>query len=347
MIAPGSGRVFISHSANDAAIASDICSAIEARGIPCWIAPRNVRAGDDFLESIQGAIESAPAFVLVLSRASSESPFVLSETQVAFDCKRPIFPVRVEKVDPGGSLRMLLSRWHRVDAIGAGRESGIRRLAEAVSRRVGGGGGARDHRRSERGPPGPAGALPARQWSWSAFAGGPFWLFRHGSMGAGVAAVCALLAMGLVGAVLAGGALGAISFLLAGWLAIGAATAAIGSPARTASGAAPGSAAAIAISCAAMLLLVIGLALAEPPAAPDPPMNTVSKGLAEPADGAVRPPDARVDVDGIANDFANAIDEMVEAARAEAEANAIAAQENAMMLEPDPFYSNYATVNGM
>lgn len=148
MTALGGGRVFISHSADDAAIASDICAAIEARGIACWIAPRNVRAGDDFLESIQAAIESAPAFVLVLSRASSVSPFVLSETQVAFDYKRPIFPVRIEKVDPGGSLRMLLSRWHRVDAIGPGRESGIRRLAEAVSRRVASGSGARDTRGS-------------------------------------------------------------------------------------------------------------------------------------------------------------------------------------------------------
>jgi hypothetical protein len=146
----GAGRVFISHSADDAAIASEICAAIEARGVHCWIAPRNVRAGDDFLESIQAAIESAPAFVLVLSRASSESPFVLSETQVAFDYKRPIFPVRIEKVDPRGSLRMLLSRWHRVDAIGPGREGGIGRLAEAVARRVAAGSGARDTKGSVR-----------------------------------------------------------------------------------------------------------------------------------------------------------------------------------------------------
>lgn len=167
MTALGGGRVFISHSADDAAVASDICAAIEARGIACWIAPRNVRAGDDFLESIQAAIESAPAFVLVLSRASSVSPFVLSETQVAFDYKRPIFPVRIDKVDPGGSLRMLLSRWHRVDAIGPGRESGIRRLAEAVSRRVASGSGARDTRGSR--PAGAEGAVAGRR-NWPAIA---------------------------------------------------------------------------------------------------------------------------------------------------------------------------------
>lgn len=166
MTALGAGRVFISHSADDAAIASDICAAIEARGIPCWIAPRNVRAGDDFLESIQAAIESAPAFVLVLSRASSLSPFVLSETQVAFDYKRPIFPVRIEKVDPSGSLRMLLSRWHRVDAIGPGREGGIRRLAEAVSRRVATGTGARDTRGSRVA----VAEEPARRRNWPAIA---------------------------------------------------------------------------------------------------------------------------------------------------------------------------------
>ncbi len=170
MSALGSGRVFISHSADDAAIASEICAAIEARGIPCWIAPRNVRAGDDFLESIQAAIESAPAFVLVLSRSSSVSPFVLSETQVAFDYKRPIFPIRTEKVDPRGSLRMLLSRWHRVDAIGPGRESGIRRLAEAVSRRVAAGSGARDTGGSGQGAGDGEGIVPGRRRNWPALA---------------------------------------------------------------------------------------------------------------------------------------------------------------------------------
>lgn len=168
MTALGSGRVFISHSADDAAIASQICAAIEARGIRCWIAPRNVRAGDDFLESIQAAIESAPAFVLVLSRASSVSPFVLSETQVAFDYKRPIFPVRIEKVDPRGSLRMLLSRWHRVDAIGPGRQSGIARLAEAVSRRVAAGTGARDTRGSGHGAGDGEGIDRGRRRNWPA-----------------------------------------------------------------------------------------------------------------------------------------------------------------------------------
>ena len=46
------GRVFISHSADHLAVASEVCAAIEKRGIACWIAPRDIRAGDDFLESI-------------------------------------------------------------------------------------------------------------------------------------------------------------------------------------------------------------------------------------------------------------------------------------------------------
>ena len=46
--AAGSSRpVFISYASRDAAVAQKVCSALEAAGIPCWIAPRNVVPAED------------------------------------------------------------------------------------------------------------------------------------------------------------------------------------------------------------------------------------------------------------------------------------------------------------
>jgi hypothetical protein len=283
--------VFISHSADDAAVASEVCAAIEKRGIACWIAPRDIRAGDDFLESIQSAIESATAFVLVLSRSSTQSPFVLSETEVAFSYKRPIFPLRIEKVDPGGSLKMLLSRWHRVDAIGPGREAGLKRLADAVARRVSGGAGAREAPR-----PAAAAVAPVVPTRWSAFLGGPLWLLATGATGAAIALSCALLALALVGAGLGSGASGAALWLLLGWIAAGAATALLARPAKVPAGNGPAIAGAL-VASALLAFVLLGFTRQgegiDVAANANPALNVVDAAAAP-------PPAARLDQEAIA-----------------------------------------------
>jgi hypothetical protein len=44
--------VFISHSSADKRAADAACALLEARGIKCWIAPRDIRPGSDWGESI-------------------------------------------------------------------------------------------------------------------------------------------------------------------------------------------------------------------------------------------------------------------------------------------------------
>ena len=59
--------VFLSYASTDRPAADAICAALEARGIRCWIAPRDVPAGADWGEAILTAIGRAHAMVLVLS----------------------------------------------------------------------------------------------------------------------------------------------------------------------------------------------------------------------------------------------------------------------------------------
>ncbi|MDB5693081.1 MAG: putative transrane sensor protein [Alphaproteobacteria bacterium] len=342
----GGGGVFISHSADDAAVASEICEKIERRGIPCWIAPRDVRLGDDFLESIRAAIEAAPAFVLLLSRASTESSFVLSETEVAFSYKRPIFPVRIEKVETLGSLKILLSRWHRVDAIGAGRESGIRRLADAVARRVAAGSGGREARPTGRRTAAIPGGQATSRWNWRAFSGGIFWLFGKGAPGGGLAALCALLALALLGYVFPGGPLGASLLLLAGWIAVGL-LAGVGGR-RAAGGAGhDGAIAAAGLSCTALLLIVAVLALGNRVEA-NLPGNDLQNLAGNPETVTARPPVARADDAAIAVQFQGQVQNMVTQDQANATANAAAAAEaNLTLMAANTSASDLAAVNGM
>jgi hypothetical protein len=63
----GSRTVFLSYASADAQVASQVCQALEAQGVLCWMAPRDVKPGAQYADAIVRAINEASAFVLVLS----------------------------------------------------------------------------------------------------------------------------------------------------------------------------------------------------------------------------------------------------------------------------------------
>ena len=68
---PGASTyVFISYASQDAAVAQRLCAALEAARLPCWIAPRDVRAGASYAAAIVQAINSCR--MLVLSKSAIE-----------------------------------------------------------------------------------------------------------------------------------------------------------------------------------------------------------------------------------------------------------------------------------
>jgi hypothetical protein len=104
--------VFLSYASADRAAADAVCVALEARGIPCWMAPRDVRAGEDWGEAILTAIGRAHAMVLVLSRHTAASVHVRNEVVTAVSQGLALVPVRVEDCQPGGALRLHLAGSH-------------------------------------------------------------------------------------------------------------------------------------------------------------------------------------------------------------------------------------------
>ena len=108
--------VFISFSAEDAAIAGRMCEVLECSGLNCWIAPRNILAGRKWSESIIEAIHAARVMVLVLSAHSNDSDQVEREVERAAHHRVPIIPFVIEKVAVSRALEYFISTPHWMNA---------------------------------------------------------------------------------------------------------------------------------------------------------------------------------------------------------------------------------------
>ena len=126
--------VFISHSHHDKALADAACARLEAHGIRCWIAPRDVPPGANWAGAVAEAIGSARVFVLIFSGAVLESEQVAREITVAANNGLTIMPVRTENVEPTGSFVYYLSDRHWLDIIDGRTEEHLNTLAQTIGR---------------------------------------------------------------------------------------------------------------------------------------------------------------------------------------------------------------------
>jgi hypothetical protein len=109
--------VFISYASPDRAIANATVAALEARGISCWIAPRNIGAGDTWMDAIVDAIAQCRAMVLILSAAANRSNEVKREVNLANgNAALTVVPLRIEPILPSGGLAYYLNSLHWRDA---------------------------------------------------------------------------------------------------------------------------------------------------------------------------------------------------------------------------------------
>jgi hypothetical protein len=124
--------VFISHSSKDKPIGEEVCRFLEAHGIPCWIAPRDVTPGKNYGAAIVDAIDECPVFVLVLSSDSNKSGQVVREVERAASSDSIIIPFRVEDVQPSRNLEFYVSSAHWLDAVTKPFDKHLRELLKAI-----------------------------------------------------------------------------------------------------------------------------------------------------------------------------------------------------------------------
>jgi len=118
--------IFISFASSDRKAADAICSAIERRGMRCWIATRNIGAGENFQEAITRAIRSAKVMILVFSAHANNSLEVKKEIALAGRYNVIVVPVRVEDVVPNDALsyELAVRQWIDMFETGSRRSNG-------------------------------------------------------------------------------------------------------------------------------------------------------------------------------------------------------------------------------
>ncbi|MBR3824607.1 MAG: toll/interleukin-1 receptor domain-containing protein [Lachnospiraceae bacterium] len=117
--------LFLSHSSKEYDIAEKICDYLENHGHSCFLAPRDIRSGHIYAQEIMEGIESTDAMLVLLSKASNESPHVLREVESAVSKNKTVFVYQLEEVELSKSLQYFLMTHQWIGKFSDGNYDGI------------------------------------------------------------------------------------------------------------------------------------------------------------------------------------------------------------------------------
>lgn len=130
-------EVFISYSSQDKAVADAVCASIEAAGVRCWVAPRDISPGRNWGEAIIDAINNGRVMIVIFSSSANSSAQVMREVERAVNKGLSVLPFRIENVAPSESMEYFLSATHWLDALTPGLDEHIRVLVRTVQSLLG------------------------------------------------------------------------------------------------------------------------------------------------------------------------------------------------------------------
>jgi hypothetical protein len=115
-----SGPVFVSHSSRNLKLAWAATAELEAGGVRCWFAPRDIRPGEpNYGRAIIEGLSGCRAMVLLLTESSNVSQHVMKEAERAVNKKTPILVVRFDSVPLSRDLEYYVSSAQFLDAMEA------------------------------------------------------------------------------------------------------------------------------------------------------------------------------------------------------------------------------------
>lgn len=124
--------VFISYSSTDQNAALAVLHGLEAAGVRCWIAPRDIEPGAIWAQAIMEGIVGCRVMVVVFSANANRSAHVINEVDAAVRKGAIIVPFRIEDVMPDGAMEYHLRTRHWLDALTPDLEKHTALLAEQV-----------------------------------------------------------------------------------------------------------------------------------------------------------------------------------------------------------------------
>lgn len=104
--------LFVSHHSSKLETAEHVERALNAKGVQCWIAPRDIEPGEQWDVAIRKAIADSDAMLLLFCSSSEKSRQVKRELILADQLGKAIIPLRLERIDPGQlSYHLADSQW--------------------------------------------------------------------------------------------------------------------------------------------------------------------------------------------------------------------------------------------
>ena len=128
--------VFISYASKDKTVADAVCARLEAAGIRCWIAPRDIVPGTSYGEAITDAIRVAKVMVLVFSANANSSGHIPKEVERAVSKGLTDNSVSHRRRGPGKSLDYFIGSVHWLDAMTPPLEKHLDNLAASVHKLI-------------------------------------------------------------------------------------------------------------------------------------------------------------------------------------------------------------------
>ncbi len=125
--------VFLSHSSKDKNVANAVCATLEKEGIRCWIAPRDIRAGDSWGSSIIKGIEESRVMVIIFSENANASQQVMREVERAVQKNVVVVPFRIDSVQPSADMEYFLSATHWLDAMTPEMDQHLEKLVATIN----------------------------------------------------------------------------------------------------------------------------------------------------------------------------------------------------------------------
>lgn len=125
--------LYVCYSSHDKAAADAACAALEAGGLRCWIAPRDVPPGAAWAEAIYDAIAKSRALLLIFSFNGNQSAHMKHELERAVQLGIPVISLRIDATAPAATLELFVGNSQWIDASTPPLEKNLERLVEAAN----------------------------------------------------------------------------------------------------------------------------------------------------------------------------------------------------------------------
>jgi hypothetical protein len=108
-------EVFVSYSRIDRATIAHWVKELERAGVSAWIDEIDIQGAHHWPQAIVEAIRECKVLILMVTRASVASEQVMREVTIAFEAKKHILPLMIERVQIPSSLQYPLAGIQHID----------------------------------------------------------------------------------------------------------------------------------------------------------------------------------------------------------------------------------------